>query len=131
MMVSAGGRVFLTAEWRDLLMLNYEVAPELLRAHIPRATELDSFRGRTYVSLVGFCFRRTKLRGKLTVPFHSDFEEINLRCYVRREVRGEVRRGGPGCRPRRRDVQPGQSAERDQQRDPLESATVEHLSRSN
>lgn len=92
-MASTDARVFLTAEWRDLLMLNYEVAPELLRGYVPRGTQLDSFRGRTYVSLVGFRFRKTKLRGKLSVPLHSNFEEINLRFYVRREAPGELRRG--------------------------------------
>ena len=74
-------------------MLNYEIAPELLRSYVPRGTELDFFRGKTYVSLVGFRFCKTKLRGKFSIPFHSDFEEINLRFYVRREVQKELRRG--------------------------------------
>jgi len=91
--MSAKGRLFLTAEWRDLLMLNYEIEPKLLRSYVPRGTELDSFRGKTYVSLVGFRFCETKLRGRLAIPFHSNFEEINLRFYVRRLVQGEVRRG--------------------------------------
>ena len=30
-------RVFLTAEWRNLLMLNYEVDPDLLRKYVPTA----------------------------------------------------------------------------------------------
>jgi len=74
-------------------MLNYEIEPEHLQSYVPRGTELDSLRGRTYVSLVAFRFCRTKLGGRLSVPFHSDFEEINLRFYVRRDVRGEIRRG--------------------------------------
>jgi uncharacterized protein len=86
-------RVFLSAEWRDLVMLNYEVDPQLLRDYVPRGTELDSFGGKTYVSLVGFRFLRTKLFGVLPLPFHSDFEEINLRFYVRRREGDENRRG--------------------------------------
>jgi uncharacterized protein len=86
-------RVFLSAEWRDLVMLNYEVAPEILRTFVPRGVELDAFEGRTFVSLVGFRFLRTKLYGFLAVPFHSNFEEVNLRFYVRRREGGEVRRG--------------------------------------
>ena len=74
-------------------MLNYEIEPKLLRKYLPRGTELDSFEGKTYVSLVGFQFLATRLRGKLSIPFHSDFEEINLRFYVRRAVHGEIRRG--------------------------------------
>ncbi len=86
-------RVFLSAEWRELVMLNYEVDPAILADYVPRGTVLDSFEGRTYVSLVGFQFRRTKLFGVVAVPFHADFDEINLRFYVRRSVGTEARRG--------------------------------------
>jgi len=86
-------KVFLTAEWRDLVMLNYEVDPRLLDKYVPSGTVLDSFLGKTYVSLVGFRFCRTKLFGFLTVPLHSDFDEVNLRFYVRRKEGDENRRG--------------------------------------
>src|SRR5712692_10177652 len=86
-------QVFLSAEWRDLVMLNYQVDPHLLAKYVPSGTVLDSFRGKTYVSLVGFRFCRTKLFGSLAVPFHSDFEEVNLRFYVRRREGNENRRG--------------------------------------
>ena len=89
----AGGRVFLSAEWRDLLMLNYEVDPRLLGEYVPSGTELDSFEGRTYVSLVGFRFLRTRLFEFLPLPFHANFDEVNLRFYVRRRKGAEVRRG--------------------------------------
>ena len=85
--------IFLTAAWLDLVVLNYEVDPELLWEHVPDGTELDTFDGKTYVSLVGFRFCRTKLFGKVAVPFHGEFAEVNLRFYVRREVDGELRRG--------------------------------------
>ncbi|MGA7856144.1 MAG: DUF2071 domain-containing protein [Candidatus Acidiferrales bacterium] len=85
--------VFLTAEWRDLVMLNYEVDPALLRDYVPRGVELDAVEGRTYISLVGFQFLRTKLLGFLAVPFHTNFDEVNLRFYVRRREGAEVRRG--------------------------------------
>ena len=61
-------RIFLTAEWRDLLMLNYEVGPDLLRQYVPHGTELDSFQGKSYLSLVGFRFCHTRLRGRLAIP---------------------------------------------------------------
>jgi uncharacterized protein len=88
-------RVFLTAEWRDLVMLNYEIAPEMVSEFVPRGTKLDAFAGKTLVSLVGFRFLRTRIFGALAVPFHSNFDEINLRFYVRRrdDESGEVRRG--------------------------------------
>jgi len=85
--------VFLTAEWRDLVMLNYEVDPRLLDKYVPVGTALDSFLGKTHISLVGFRFCRTKLFGSLSVPLHSDFDEVNLRFYVRRKEGDESRRG--------------------------------------
>ena len=88
-----GERVFLSAEWRDLVMLNYKVPPSLLQRYVPPGTELDFFEGRAFVSLVGFRFLRTKLFGIASLPFHANFDEINLRFYVRREVGGSVRRG--------------------------------------
>ncbi|MGC0773509.1 MAG: DUF2071 domain-containing protein [Candidatus Acidiferrum sp.] len=86
-------QVFLSAEWLDLVMLNYEVDAKLLSEYIPPGTVLDSYRGRTYVSLVGFRFCRTKLFGLLPIPFHTDFDEVNLRFYVRRKQDNEERRG--------------------------------------
>ena len=86
-------RVFLSAEWRDLVMLNYEVEPGILRQYVPSGVELDTFAGRTFVSLVGFQFLRTKLYGFLAVPFHSNFDEVNLRLYVRRREGDEIKRG--------------------------------------
>ena len=58
---------------------------------MPRGTALDTWRGRTYVSVVGFLFRDTRVLG-VPVPWHRTFEEVNLRLYVRREVAGEIRR---------------------------------------
>jgi uncharacterized protein YqjF (DUF2071 family) len=74
-------------------MLNYEVDAGLLLPFVPAGTELDRFDGRVFVSLVGFRFLKTKLFGFLPVPMHSNFEEVNLRFYVRRQERDEVRRG--------------------------------------
>lgn len=85
-------RTFLTAEWRDLALLNYEIEPDVLRPLVPRGTELDLWDGRCFVSVVGFRFLNTRLMG-VPVPFHSNFLEVNLRFYVRRAVDGEVRHG--------------------------------------
>jgi uncharacterized protein YqjF (DUF2071 family) len=85
-------RPFLTAEWRHLAMLNYEVDPGVLLPLMPTGTELDTWQDRTYVSVVGFLFLRTRVLG-LPVPFHVNFEEVNLRFYVRREGADGLRRG--------------------------------------
>jgi len=86
-------RVFLTAEWRHLAMLNYEVDAGLLLPFVPSGTELDRWNGKVFVSLVGFQFLKTRLLSFLPIPFHANFDEVNLRFYVRRQVEDEVRRG--------------------------------------
>jgi uncharacterized protein len=89
---TANSPAFLTAEWRDVLMLNYEVGPALLRRLVPLGTELDLWQGKSFISLVGFRFLDMKVLG-VPIPFHQDFEEINLRLYVRRRDGNEVKRG--------------------------------------
>ncbi len=83
---------FLTAEWRDLAMLNYEADPAMLASLVPVGTELDAWNGRTFVSVVGFRFLDTRVRG-IAIPRHRDFEELNLRFYVRRRATDGWRRG--------------------------------------
>jgi uncharacterized protein YqjF (DUF2071 family) len=76
---------FLTASWKTLVMLNYRIAGEVLRPLAPPGTELDPFEGHHYVSVVGFQFTDTRVRG-WSVPWHRHFEEINLRFYIRRRT---------------------------------------------
>jgi len=84
-MVPGGREVFLTAEWRDLAVLNFEIDREVLQARVPGGTELDDFGGRPLLSVVGFLFLDTRILG-VRVPFHANFEEVNLRFYVRRKA---------------------------------------------
>jgi uncharacterized protein YqjF (DUF2071 family) len=89
---SPAERRFLTAEWRNLAMLNFEIDPAALAERVPMGCELDSWDGRTFASVVGFQFLKTRVLG-VPIPFHRNFEEVNLRFYVRRKVEGEWRRG--------------------------------------
>jgi len=73
---------FLTAHWQHLLLANYSIQPEVLKHLVPVGTQIDCFEGHVFVSLVAFMFRQTKVLG-LPIPFHRDFEEVNLRFYVR------------------------------------------------
>ena len=84
--------VFLTAQWEYLVMLNYPVPPEILIPYLPKGTELDLFQGKALVSVVGFLFNNTKVLG-LQWPFHTNFEEVNLRFYVKRFNGKEWKRG--------------------------------------
>jgi uncharacterized protein YqjF (DUF2071 family) len=85
-------RPLLSAEWLNLVMLNYEIAPKVLKPYIPAGTELDFWEGKTYASIVGFQFLNARLFG-IRVPGHKNFEEVNLRFYVRRRAEEGWRRG--------------------------------------
>jgi uncharacterized protein YqjF (DUF2071 family) len=84
--------IFLTAEWRKLIMANYRVDPAILQPFLPARMELDTYEGSTYVSLVGFMFREVRVRG-FRIPFHTHFPEVNLRFYVRYKEGNEWKRG--------------------------------------
>lgn len=82
---------FLTAEWRSLVMLNFEVPVDVLLPRAPKGTVLDLYEGRALVSVVGFRFLKTTLLGA-AIPGYRDFDELNLRFYVRHAA-DESRRG--------------------------------------
>jgi uncharacterized protein YqjF (DUF2071 family) len=83
---------FLTANWNNLVFLNYSCPTQLLQPLVPARTVLDLWQGEALVSMVGFQFNNTRLLG-MRVPFHESFEEVNLRFYVRRTTpTGEARR---------------------------------------
>ena len=83
---------FLTAEWNNLVMINYTINPKILEKYVPAGTELDFFEGKCFISSIGFMFENVKLLG-LKIPFHSNFEEVNLRFYVKRLENGIWKRG--------------------------------------
>ena len=86
------GNTFLNAQWQNLVMVNYEVSPEILQKYLPYKTELDFWNNRCYVSIVGFRFLETKVLG-IKFPFHTNFDEVNLRFYVRYNDNGTWKRG--------------------------------------
>ena len=73
-------------------MINYEVDPALLLPFVPKSVELDSWKGKTFVSMVGFLFSDTSILG-IPIPFHQEFEEVNLRFYIREHATDGDRRG--------------------------------------
>ncbi len=76
----------LTARWRNLVVVNYAVDPRVVAPLAPAGTELDFHQGQTFLSLVGFLFEGTRLRGLVPLWPCSTFEEVNLRFYVRRSA---------------------------------------------
>jgi uncharacterized protein len=83
---------FLTTTWSHLAMMNYEVDPEILNPFVPCGTELDTFEGKHFVSIVGFLYCDTRVMG-LSVPGYRDFAEVNLRFYIRYRAPDGWRRG--------------------------------------
>jgi uncharacterized protein YqjF (DUF2071 family) len=83
---------FLTAEWTHLAMLNYAIEPSILSPLVPAGTELDTWNGMHYISIVGLLFVNTRVSGH-AIPFHRNFEEVNLRFYVRRKTNDGWKRG--------------------------------------
>ena len=73
-------------------MLNFVVDPKIVAPLVPPGTELDFENGETFLSVVGFLFLDTRLLG-LPIPLHCDFEEVNLRFYVRKKSADTWRRG--------------------------------------
>lgn len=75
-------------------MTNYIVPKSILKKYIPFKTELDILNEDCFVSLVGFMFLNVKVKG-FKIPFHTNFEEVNLRFYVKHkdELNKEWKRG--------------------------------------
>ena len=92
MILLSMNKTFLKANWENLIMANYEVDPSLLKPYLPKGVELDFYKYKTYVSLVGFMFKKTSLFG-IPIPLFGSFEEINLRFYVKRIEGDKVKKG--------------------------------------
>jgi len=78
----AQGKEFLSAKWTDLILVSYEVDPEILKPFLPEDAEIDFFEGKAYMSLVAFQFKQTRVY-KFPIPFHINFPEVNLRFYAK------------------------------------------------
>ncbi len=86
-------RPFLTAEWRNLILLTYSVDPALLDPYLHEGLKLDTYKERAFVSFVAFDFLNTRVKG-IPIPFHINFPEVNLRFYVKQKLdSGATRRG--------------------------------------
>ncbi len=88
-----GETPFLTAHWRDLVMLTWAVNPVIVTSSLPRNVVLDLWQDQALASIVAFRFERVRVRG-LAIPLHTAFPEVNLRYYVKRQASdGTWRRG--------------------------------------
>ncbi len=73
----------LRMSWRRLAFLHWPVSAEAVRSQLPARVDLDLFDGRAWIGVVPFFMAETRLRGVPPIPAAVDFEELNVRTYVR------------------------------------------------
>ncbi len=75
-------KTLILQKWRDLFFVHWEVSPEQIQKTLPQGLLVDTFQGKAYLGLVPF--RLFALRPSVlpSLPFISNFYEINLRTYV-------------------------------------------------
>jgi uncharacterized protein len=80
-----GRRPFLTANWRNLVLVNFVVPADLLEPRLPPGCVLDRVPHSPdthLLSVVAMHFDNTRVWG-VPVPFAQRFDEVNLRFYAR------------------------------------------------
>ena len=83
---------FISANWRNLIVLSWPIDDRIIRPQLPKALEIDRCNGQTYVSLVALTIQNLRLCGLPAWP--ATFPQLNIRCYVRRPMPdGTCRRG--------------------------------------
>src|SRR5687768_6811306 len=80
----------MTQTWHDLLFAHWPMDPELLRSRIPREFELDLFDGKAWIGIIPFHMTNVAPRGVPSLPWISEFPELNVRTYIRVGVRPGV-----------------------------------------
>lgn len=72
-------------EWNKAVFLHYEVPLSALEKFVPQQFEIDTFQGKAYISLVAFTMQKIRPRLLPAVKPISDFDEINIRTYIRND----------------------------------------------
>ena len=70
--------------WQQLLFLHWRLAPDVVQRLLPEGLEVDTFEGDAYVGIVPFTMRDVSPWWSPSVPGISNFHELNVRTYVRR-----------------------------------------------
>jgi uncharacterized protein YqjF (DUF2071 family) len=69
--------------WHDLLFAHWPVDARTLRQHVPSEFSLDVFDGTAWLAIVPFHMTNVAPRGLPSLPWISEFPELNVRTYVR------------------------------------------------
>lgn len=70
-------------EWNNAVFLHWQVELDELRKFVPNEIEIDLFEGKPWISIVVFTMEKVRPRFIPPFPPVSNFEEINIRTYVK------------------------------------------------
>ena len=73
----------MTQTWNDLLFAHWVVDAAQLRSRVPDHFELDLYDGVAWLAIVPFHMTNVAPRGVPSLPWVSEFAELNVRTYVR------------------------------------------------
>lgn len=73
--------VWIAQFWTDLTFVHWPVPPEQVAELFPPGTRPDLYDGLTYVALVPFVMRDTRLGATIPLPYFGTFAETNVRLY--------------------------------------------------
>jgi uncharacterized protein len=73
----------MTQTWHDLLFAHWPIEPAMLRDKVPSEFPLDVFDDTAWLGIVPFHMTNVAPRGVPSLPWISEFPELNVRTYVR------------------------------------------------
>ena len=76
------GAWVMTQTWHDLLFAHWPIDAGALRKHVPSEFALDLFDGTAWLAIVPFHMTNVAPRGLPSLPWISQFPELNMRTYV-------------------------------------------------
>lgn len=68
--------------WSDLLFAHWPLPIERVRPFVPASLPLDTYDGRTWISIASFYLSHLRPRWLPALPAISEFPELNVRTYV-------------------------------------------------
>lgn len=77
-------------EWNNVLFLHWQVNLTELQSLIPSGLEIELYNGKPWVSLVAFTMEKIRPRKLPSFPPISNFDEINIRTYVKKNSKAGV-----------------------------------------
>jgi uncharacterized protein YqjF (DUF2071 family) len=80
----------MTQTCHDLLFAHWPIKTRDIRTRVPAAFELDLYKGTAWIGIVPFHMTNVAPRGLPSLPWVSEFPEINVRTYVRADNRPGV-----------------------------------------